>query len=264
MCKISGFYTTWGKLSQKSRIWTTIVFTYPTVITKIWWYWHFSCVWNQHIKPLLENSAKGPLTQNLFCLFSTNSMTSTNFSYRKYIWKPQHHYVKCLSLSWAHTYSNTSAHISPLVCEIVCTFLQSCAQTELSHKLREKEMTESKETEEEHTGEGLKSVLHSHKEEETLTESEREREWLRDYRRSLTEELGKRTNWYEELNKWVLKQWEEPNKKKRTKVVAKAGMTEKKQRQTQWRDGLAVTCTLCSSSVKRVKRARVSENEMEG
>lgn len=55
-------------------------------------------------------------------------------------------------------------------------------------------MTESKETEEEHKGEGLKSVLHSHKEEETLTESEREREWLRDYRRSLIIELGKRTN----------------------------------------------------------------------
>lgn len=55
-------------------------------------------------------------------------------------------------------------------------------------------MTENKKTEEEHKGEGLKSVLHSHKEEETLTESEREREWLRDYKRSLIEKLGKRTN----------------------------------------------------------------------
>lgn len=34
MCKIAGFYTTWGKLSHKSRIWTAIVFTYSTVITK--------------------------------------------------------------------------------------------------------------------------------------------------------------------------------------------------------------------------------------
>lgn len=107
--------------------------------------------------------------------------------------------LACVFISWAHSYSSTSAHISASVCEIVCTFLQSCVQTELSHKLREKEMTENREMEEEHKGEGLKSLLHSHKEEDS--ESERERERLKDYKRGLMETLGRRTNVYEELNK---------------------------------------------------------------
>jgi len=40
-------------------------------------------VYKNHIKPQLENIANGTLTQNRFCLFSTNSMSSTSFGSSK-------------------------------------------------------------------------------------------------------------------------------------------------------------------------------------